>query len=134
MSETSPMHYAWIAAFFMPPIVLILDSSVMGHRLGLLRGALVSAVLILATVVGTAALYDRHLHAELAVFDRDGDGIFAGDEMTPDQERALSRVTNGLSRKLAPITSGVFGLVYSALVFGGAAAATGMWRRWRSAG
>ena len=84
---------------------------------------------IVAIVVGTSVLYDRHLHAELGTFDRDGDGMFAGDEANTEQERALSRVANDLSRTLAPITGGAFAVVYSALVFGGTATAIHMRRR-----
>lgn len=134
MSETSPMHFAWIAALLVPPVVLLCDWALLGRRLGLLRGAMLSAAAILVIVVGTAVLYDRHLQAELAAFDRDGDGIFAGDEATPEQERALSRVSNDLSRTLASITGGAFAVGYSALVFGGTAAAINMRQRWKSAG
>jgi hypothetical protein len=128
------MLYAWIAAFLVPPVVILCDWTLVGRRLGLFRGALLSAATILVIVVGTALLYGRHLQAELAAFDRDGDGIFAEDEATPEQERALSRVTNDLSRKLAPITGGAFAVGYSALGFGGAAVAINMRQRWKSAG
>jgi hypothetical protein len=99
----------------------------------MLRGALLSVVAIFAILVGTAVLYGRHLDAELAAYDHDGDGIFAGDEATPEQRRALSRVTNDLSRSLAPVTGGAFAFGYSALVFGGAAAILSAHRRWNSA-
>ena len=123
------MHHAWIAAFLVAPAILLCDWALLGRRLGLLRGALLSAASIVAIVVGTSVLYDRHLHAELGTFDRDGDGMFAGDEANTEQERALSRVANDLSRTLAPITGGAFAVVYSALVFGGTATAIHMRRR-----
>jgi len=127
------MYYAWVAAFMVPPIVLLCEATLLQRRLGLFRGALLSVATILIIVVGTAVLYDRHLHARLAAFDRNGDGIFAGDEVTPDQELALSHVTNDLSRNLAPLTGGAFAVAYSALVFGGTAALNSARRRWKGA-
>lgn len=128
------MYYAWIAALLVPPVVLLCDAALLGRRLGLFRGALLSVATIFFIVVGTAVLYERHLDAVLAAFDHDGDGIFAGDEVTPEQKRALSRVANDLSRTLAPITGAAFAAGYSALVFGGTAAAISVRRRWKSAG
>jgi hypothetical protein len=127
------MHYAWIAAFLVPLVILLCDAALLRWRLGFFRGALVSVAAILAIVVGTAVIYGRYLDAKLASFDHDGDGIFAGDEQTPEQKRAMSQVTNDLSRTLAPITGGVFAVAYSTLVFGGAAAVTSAQRKWKSA-
>ncbi len=119
MSDTSPMYYAWLGSLLVPPVVLVCDATLFRRRLGLFRGALLSAVAIFFVVVGTAVLYESHLHAVLATFDRDANGIFAGDEVNPEQQRALLRVTNDLSRNLAPFTGGAFAVAYSTLVFGG---------------
>jgi hypothetical protein len=127
------MTYAWVAALLVPPVILLCDATLLRRRLGMMRGALLSVAAIFAIVVGTAVLYGRHLDAELAAYDLDGDGIFAGVEATPEQHLALLRVTNDLSRNLAPVTGGVFGAGYSALVFGGAAAIIHARRRWKSA-
>jgi len=133
LSETSPIHYVWIAALFVPPVVLLCDWVLLGRRLGVFRGALVSAATIVLIVIGTAVRHGRHLDGELAAFDRDGDGIFGGDEVSADQERAMAAVTNDLSRNLAPVTSGVFAVGNSALVFGLAAATISARRWWKSA-
>jgi len=116
-----------------PPVILFCDYALLSGRLGLIRGGLLSIATIFAIVVSTAVLYDRLLEARLAAFDHDGDGVFAGSEVTPDQERALFLVTNDVSRTLAPITGGIFAVGYTALTFGVVAVARRVRQRPRSA-
>ncbi|NWG25444.1 MAG: hypothetical protein HXY30_13700 [Pseudorhodoplanes sp.] len=104
---------ALIASLFVPLAVLLVDQLVLRRKLSLLKQALVSCAVAYAVLVGSTLAYGAHLQAELRAFDVDGDGIFAGPEASPEQERALLRVTNDVGRTFAPITGAVFAAVSS---------------------
>jgi len=48
--------------------------------------------------------------------------VFSGAELTPAQDRAMSRATNDLGFVFAPITGSIFALGYCVVFFGAAAA------------
>ena len=48
---------------------------------------------------------------KLNTFDLNGDGIFSGAEVTPEQEEAMNRWTNDLGRNLFPIIFGIFSVI-----------------------
>ena len=75
-----------------------------------------SSIVIYAVCVGSTFAYDQYLHWDLDRFDLDGDGIFSGAEITPDQKRALERVVWDTGRNFMPILGGIYALGYSALV------------------
>jgi len=54
-----------------------------------------------------------HLANKLARYDLDGDGMFSGEELTPEMERAMDDVTNDTGRSLAPITGLITCPLYS---------------------
>jgi len=93
------LREAAIAALFVPLVVWLLARRNGAPRL--FRCALVSFGLIWLLVVGSAFAHGRYLHAQLYAFDTNGDEIFSGAEQSPEQQRALDRVTNDLSRTLA---------------------------------
>ena len=129
MSNADPLLYAYLGSLLLPPAVLAVDRLVLARPLGNLKAAALSAVLIFTVIVGTAFLYGRHLDRLLAAFDLDGDGIFSGEELSPDQDRALRLVTNDLSRTLAPVTGGLVAIVYAGSFFTAVAAVSRVGRR-----
>lgn len=48
----------------------------------------------------------------LQKFDLDNHGVFTGDEITPDMEKAMIKVTDGTARTFAPFT----GFIYSVIL------------------
>lgn len=65
-------------------------------------------------LVGSAALTDIKYQKELNTFDINKDGIFSGNEITPEQEAAMFRLTNDVGRNFTVFTGvfigGIFGL------------------------
>lgn len=61
------------------------------------------------------SLSKNHL---LNSFDLDDDGFFSGDEITPEQQQAMQRVSNDTGRALAPITGAIFSFIYNCVLFG----------------
>jgi sorbitol-specific phosphotransferase system component IIC len=111
------MLVAWLFAVLIPVVVLIAEQRNAG-RVNLLRFSLISIAAIFVVVVGTATAYGRFLDSQLAAFDLDGDGIFSGSEVTPEQEQALFRATDDVSRSLAPFTAAAFALAYVGAICG----------------
>lgn len=66
--------------------------------------ALIPAFLFYASIVLITWSYGVYLDARLDSFDLDGNGFFSGEEITPEQEAAMSAVTNDTARTLAPVT------------------------------
>ena len=118
MHGTSPMLFAWIVSLLVPPALLVHNLGFSRRRFGWVRSVLLSSGAMIAMIVGTTCAYDHHLNEELAAFDRNGDGFFTGAEISPEQEQAMFRVTNDLSRVFAPIAGSVFSIGYSTLFFG----------------
>lgn len=73
----------------------------------------VSAVFLYIFILISVAYIERKLDSELAAFDLNGDGAFSGSEITPEQEKAMYRVTADTGRTFAPYT----GLIFSAIYF-----------------
>lgn len=48
-------------------------------------------------------IFSIFLTIYLNSFDLDGDGFFSGDEITPEQQQAMQRVSNDTGRALAPL-------------------------------
>lgn len=112
------MVYGWLLSLCVPPVILAGYYLVFRRRLGLLRGAALSIAAIIAIVVGSSRLEGRHLKAQLDSFDLDGDGMFTGDEICPEEEESMVRYTSDVGRTFAPITGTLFAVMYSAIFFG----------------
>jgi hypothetical protein len=55
--------------------------------------------------------HGKYLEYKLNSFDLDGDGLFSGLEITPEQEKAMEMVIWDTGRTFAPITTGIFSIV-----------------------
>lgn len=76
--------------------------------------ACLAGYLVLMTAVQAV---ETELDRELYRHDRDGDGMFSEDEMTPEAERAMDAVTSDTGRTFAPITGIPITFVWTAINF-----------------
>ncbi|EIK43143.1 hypothetical protein O59_004247 [Cellvibrio sp. BR] len=74
--------------------------------------ALISALLVYIFIIVSVAYINNKLDNQLAAFDLNGDGIFSGIEITPDQEKAMQEVIADTGRTFAPITGAIFCSIY----------------------
>ena len=72
----------------------------------------ISAICIYAFILAGVAYIEYKLDAELAAFDLNGDGIFSGNEITPEQGKAMYRVIADTGRTFAPFTGAIFSVIY----------------------
>lgn len=65
---------------------------------------------------------DWHYKYELDKLDLDGDGMFSGEELTPEMDKAMKNLTNDTGRTFAPITGAIISPIYNGFwltIFGG---------------
>ena len=76
-----------------------------------------SALLLYVAIVVSAGIHGQILKSDLQTYDLDGDGIFSGEEISLEQKEAMSRVTSDVGRNFAPITGGIFSVIYFFVVW-----------------
>ena len=64
------------------------------------------------SVLVEVSIYDYQLEKQLYSFDLNGDGVFSGSEITPEQEEAMINFINDTGRTFAPITGAIFSFMY----------------------
>ena len=79
---------------------------------------LLQALVLYISILVIVKIIDIRLEQKLNSFDLDGDGMFGGTEITPEQEKAMFDYINDTGRNFAPITGGIFACVYIPLAIG----------------
>lgn len=105
-----------LSRVFVPLVLLFLFHRYAENR-NPMRLAVANFVLMYVAIVLGAYLSTIWLDYRLASFDLDGDGVFSGPEITPEQEEALFRVVNDTGRSFAPFTGFAFSLWHSTFFF-----------------
>ena len=77
----------------------------------------ISSVICYFCVLFSVWSIDWHYKYELDKFDLDGDGIFSGEELTPEMDKAMKRLTNDTGRTFAPITGAIISPIYNVFWF-----------------
>ena len=72
----------------------------------------ISAVFVYVLILLYVEYIENKLNIELDAFDLNKDGFFSGHEITPEQEKAMYRVTSDTARNLAPFTGAIFSVLY----------------------
>jgi len=78
--------------------------------------AICFSVLYAITII-SVIFREYYYDYQLRQFDLNGDGVFSGIEITPDQEKATENVTSDTGRNFAPITGFIFSLLYTFVIF-----------------
>ena len=74
--------------------------------------ALMQIFVFYVSVLVEVSIYDYQLEKQLYSFDLNGDGVFSGSEITPEQEEAMIKFIGDTGRTFAPITSAIFSFMY----------------------
>lgn len=74
--------------------------------------ALMQIFVFYVSVLVEVSIYDYQLEKQLYSFDLNGDGIFSGSEITPEQEEAMIKFIGDTGRTFAPITGAIFSFMY----------------------
>ena len=73
-------------------------------------------IIIVVIVIAGAIYYEKKYDRELAAYDLNNDGIFNGEEVTPEMEAAMLRVTSDTGRTFAPY-AGIIVAAFFSLIF-----------------
>lgn len=74
--------------------------------------ALMQIFVFYVSVLIEVSIYDYQLEKQLYSFDLNGDGVFSGSEITPEQEEAMIKFIGDTGRTFAPITGAIFSFMY----------------------
>jgi hypothetical protein len=74
--------------------------------------ALMQIFVFYVSVLVEVSIYDYQLEKQLYSFDLNGDGVFSGSEITPEQEEAMIKFVGDTGRTFAPITCAIFSFMY----------------------
>ena len=67
--------------------------------------SLVVFLVVYLFFIGSALFYDIYYQWDLNNYDLNNDGFFTGDEITPEQEEAMFRLTNDVGRNFSFVIS-----------------------------
>jgi hypothetical protein len=95
-----------------PVAVCFLNRKLFSRKLRNVLIAVISAACIYVSILASVAYIEYSLDPELAAFDLNGDGVFSGNEINIEQERAMYRVTADTGRTFAPFTGAIFSVIY----------------------
>lgn len=109
---------ATIAVLLLTPIfVLAINQKIFSSNLKNVSVSVISAVLLYLFILVSVAYIEQKLDSELAAFDLNGDGVFSGSEITPEQEKAMYRETADTGRTFAPFTGAIFSAIYFLIIW-----------------
>ena len=74
--------------------------------------ALMQIFVFYVSVLVEVSIYDYQLEEQLYSFDLNGDGVFSGSEITPEQEEAMIKFIGDTGRTFVPITGVIFSFMY----------------------
>jgi len=100
-------------ALLLPFILMFLNHKILGYRFDNKFLAGTAGLIFYIFIVATSFIIDYKLNLELNLYDLNGDGVFSGKEITPEQKEAMRRVVHDTGRSLAPITGAIFSIFYS---------------------
>lgn len=107
------MTLLFILVLVLPPLFTAgINHFFLSNRLGSRSITTISTVFACIALIAGGALLEVKYEKDLAAFDLNHDGIFSGNEITPEQIKALGRVTNDSWRVFAPYTTFVFAIFY----------------------
>lgn len=69
-------------------------------------------------IVGSAALTDIKYQKQLDTYDLNQDGLFSENEITPEQEAAMFRLTNDVGRNFSIFTGALFSGILGLIAYG----------------
>lgn len=101
-----------IVLLLTPLAVCFLNRKLFSGKVRNVSISVISAVFVYVSILASVAHIEYSLDADLAAFDLSGDGVFSGNEINFEQERAMHRVTADTGRTFAPFTGAIFSVIY----------------------
>jgi hypothetical protein len=81
-------------------------------KLSINKIALLSSLLTYIIIVASASYLNFKYQSELDAFDLNNDGLFSGNEINEEQQKAMQKVISDTGRNFAPFTGILFSMIY----------------------
>lgn len=81
-------------------------------KLSINKIALLSSLLTYIIIVASASYFNFKYQSELDAFDLNNDGLFSGNEINEEQQKAMQKVISDTGRNFAPFTGILFSVIY----------------------
>ena len=81
-------------------------------KLSINKIALLSSLLTYIIIVASASYLNFKYQSELDAFDLNNDGLFSGNEINEEQQKAMQKVISDTGRNFAPFTRILFSMIY----------------------
>jgi hypothetical protein len=81
-------------------------------KLSINKIALLSSLLTYIIIVASASYLSFKYQSELDAFDLNNDGLFSGNEINEEQQKAMQKVISDTGRNFAPFTGILFSVIY----------------------
>lgn len=81
-------------------------------KLSINKIALLSSLLTYIIIVASASYLNFKYQSELDDFDLNNDGLFSGNEVNEEQQKAMQKVISDTGRNFAPFTGILFSVIY----------------------
>lgn len=81
-------------------------------KLSINKIALLSSLLTYIIIVASASYFSFKYQSELDAFDLNNDGLFSGNEINEEQQKAMQKVISDTGRNFAPFTGILFSVIY----------------------
>ena len=73
---------------------------------------MLSSLLTYIIIVASASYLSFKYQSELDAFDLNNDGLFSGNEINEEQQKAMQKVISDTGRNFAPFTGILFSVIY----------------------
>lgn len=81
-------------------------------KLSINKIALLSSLLTYIIIVASASYLSFKYQSELDAFDLNNDGLFSGNDINEEQQKAMLKVISDTGRNFAPFTGILFSVIY----------------------
>lgn len=113
----NPFYNLFLPLFALPVVIFVFNKWGLKNRLQPHWLMLINfAVTYLVILVG-AWIIQYNQESYLNTFDLNGDGVFSGAEITPEQQAAAHELERTSARTLAPAIGFIFAFFYSAIFY-----------------
>lgn len=113
----NPFYNLFLPLFALPIIIFAFNKWGLKNRLQPHWLMLINFATTYLVILTGAWVIEYNQESYLHTFDLNGDGIFSGAEVTPEQQAAVNELERTSARTLAPATGFIFAFFYSAIFY-----------------
>lgn len=111
----NPFYNLFLPLLALPIVIFVFNKWGLKNRLQPHWLTLINFAITYLVILGGAQIIEYNQESYLNTFDLNGDGVFSGTEITPEQQAAANELERTSARTLAPAIGFIFAFFYSAI-------------------